>query len=179
MLFLLDGLHPFFGCGFQLLKAKAWTQSIWYPSDYIGRQQSEHGDLIAIALEDNIRCEIGLSRSLVDDIGGQHGHLGLGIHAVEHLATRLNVVVAYAGGIVWEVIQHFGDQVRMLCVLVGAILERRTLHVVAVVQQDKPVAKLGFHFLEGIGIVGKLIVTAVSISGFDDGQSGFFCGTRS
>ena len=140
MLFLLDELHPFVGGGFELIETQSRTQSVGYPCDYIGCQQTEHGNLIAIALEHFIRCEIRLACGFVDDIGGQHGHLGLRIHAVEHLATCLDVVVAHACDVVGEIVQHFGDQVRMLGILVGAILERRALHVVAVVQEDKPVA---------------------------------------
>ena len=67
----------------------------------------------------------------------------------------------------------------MLGVLVGAILERRALHVVAIVEQDQVVAKLGFHLFDEVCVVGKLVITPVRIRGFDDGQGGFFLGARS
>ena len=67
----------------------------------------------------------------------------------------------------------------MLGVLVGAVLEGGALHVIAVVEQNQVVAKLGFHLLDEVGIVGKLVVTPVCVSGFNDGQCGFFLGARS
>ena len=67
----------------------------------------------------------------------------------------------------------------MLGVLVGTVLERRALHVVAVVEQNQAVAEFGLHLLEEVGVVGKLVVTAVGVSGLDDGKGGFFGRTRS
>ena len=59
-------------------------------------------------------------------------------------------------------------------VLVGAILEWRSLHVVAIIQKDEVVAQFGFHLFEDKGVVGKFVVTSVSVSGFHKSQSGFF-----
>ena len=64
----------------------------------------------------------------------------------------------------------------MLGVLVGTVLERSALHVVAIVQEDEFVAQLSFHLLDDEGIVGEFIVTSVCISGFNESQCGFFWG---
>ena len=55
----------------------------------------------------------------------------------------------------------------MFGILVGTILESGALHVVAVVQKDEMVAQLGFQLFEDKSIISELVVTAVSISGFD------------
>ena len=62
----------------------------------------------------------------------------------------------------------------MFGILVGAVLERRALHVVAVVQEDESVTKFSFHLLDDMDVVGKFVITAVSISGFDECQGGLF-----
>ena len=78
-------------------------------------------------------------------------------------------MISDANRIVWEIVEHFRNQIGMFGILVGAVLERCALHIVAVVQQNQFVAQFGFHLFDDEGIVGKFIVTPVSISRFDEG----------
>ena len=174
VLLFVDDFHPFFGGGLQLLETQSGSQSVGHPSDDVRREQSQHSNLEAVAFQYNIRSEIRLAGRLVDDIGANHGHFQLGIESVEHLAACLNVVISNAYRIVREIIQHFGNEVGMLGVLVGAILERCALHIVAVVQKNQFFAQFGFHLFDEESIVGELVVTPMRVGGFNEGQSGFF-----
>ena len=103
----LDDFYPFFGGGLQLLEAQTRAQTVWYPSNYVGCEQTQHGDFESIAVQNNVRFEIGLASRFVDDIGANHGHFQLRIVLVEHLAACLNVVVADTYYIVREKVEHF------------------------------------------------------------------------
>ena len=142
MFFVLNDFHPLLGCSFQLLKAQTGTQAVGNPSDYIRRQKAEHGDFVVlIAVQYYIRCEIRFTRCFVKDIGAHDRHFHFGIDTVEHLAACFNIMVAHAYHIVREIIESFGNQIGVLGVLVGTILERSTLHVVPIVEENKILAK--------------------------------------
>ena len=166
MLFFLDDFHPFFGSGFQLFKAQARSQSVGYPRYDVWRQQTEHSDFESVAIQYYIRSEIRLSRGFVDDIGGQNGHLDFWINAVEYFSTCFNVVIADAYGIVWEVIEHFRNEIRMLGILIGAILEYGALQIVAIIQENESFAQFRFHLLDDESVIGKFIITTMSVSRF-------------
>ena len=151
-----------------MLETQSKAQAVGYPGDDVGCQQAEHSHFEAVAIQDNIRCEIRLACFFVDDIGGQYGHFYLGKHAVEHLATRFNVVISNANHIVREVVEDFGNQVGMFRILIGTILKRRALHVVSIVQKNQFVAEFSFHLFDEESVVGEFVVASMRVGGLDD-----------
>ena len=140
-LVLFDVRNPLRSAFHHILEVKATPQVLGEPSRDGRSNQAKNSHLHAIALKNNIRLKVRLTRSFFNGVGTDERAIALRNQAVVDFVPRLDIVIADVGDIVFQIIENRSAEVSARGVdEIVVISSGLALQHIAIVEKNKILA---------------------------------------